>query len=102
MSVKNTGFYRVNFKDGQTLKFNWPDVRLTGLMGKDPHYIFVDKIHVTDENNGYTGVAVFIPTKKKGWGLFSKKKEPEVTNIVRMKISKKTPSNDEVDLAKGK
>lgn len=100
VSVKNTGFYRVTFKDGQELKFNWPDVKITGLMSKDPHYIFVDKIQVTDEKNKLTGLAKFIETKSKGW--FSKKKETEVPNTVRMKISQKKSESEEVDLVKGK
>ena len=104
VNIKNTGFYKVTFKDGQELKFNWPDVKIHGLMSKDPHYIFVETIKVTDNVNGYTGSALFVPTKGKGMmgGFFSKKKEPEVTNIVRMKITKKAPDETEVVLEKGK
>lgn len=104
VEVKNTGFYNVTFADGQILRFNWPDVKIHGIITKDPHYIFVDQIKVTDNKNGYVGTATFIPTKGKGFmgGLFGKKKEPQVTNIVRLKITQSVSEKEDVVLAKGK
>jgi len=103
VDISNTGFYKATFKDGQILNFNWPNVKIKGILTKDPHYIMVDKIMVTDNKNGYTGEGKFIRTKAKGLmsSMFSRKKEPEVTNQVILKVTKKGPSNEEIVLAEG-
>jgi len=99
----NTGSYKVTFQDGQELIFNWPNVKIKGILTKDPHYIFVEKVMVTDNKNGYTGEADFIRTKAKGLmsSMFGKKKDPEVTNQVKLKIVKQGPSKEEINLAEG-
>lgn len=103
VDATNYGKYTVNFQDGQSLVFNWPNVKIKGIMTKDPHYIFVEQIHVKDNKNGYFGEAEFIRTKAKGLmsSMFGKKKEPEVTNQVKLKVVKEGPSNEKVVLAEG-
>jgi hypothetical protein len=103
VDITNTGFYKATFKDGQILDFNWPNVKIKGILTKDPHYIMVDKVLVKDNKNGYVGEGDFIRTKAKGLmsSMFSKKKDPEVTNQVKLKVSKKGPSNEDIVLAEG-
>ena len=104
VDANNFGKYKINFQDGQVLTFNWPNVKIKGILTKDPHYIFVEKIHINDNKNDYTAIADFIRTKAKGLmsSMFGKKKkEPEITNQVKLKIMKKGPSKDEIVLAEG-
>ena len=103
VDANNFGVYTVTFQDGQVLTFNWPNVKIKGILTKDPHYIFVEHITITDNKNGYTANAEFIRTKAKGLmsSMFGKKKEPEVTNQVILKVSKDGPSKEKIILAEG-
>ena len=86
----NSGSYTLTFKDGQVLNFNWPNVKIHGILTSEPNYFFVDTFDVTDVANGIQAKANFIRTRAKGLmgSMFGKKKEAPKTNQVELKLVK--------------
>ena len=83
----NLGFYDVKFKDGQKIHYNWPQVKIHGLLTKEPRFIFVDGFKVEDKENNLVAEAIFNRTRGKGMLSWGKKKE-EPTNQVELKLLK--------------
>ena len=97
------GSYKVTFKDGHQLVFNWPNVKIHGILSKDPHYFFVEGFSVSDAANGLTCFADFIRTRPIGLmsSMFSSKKDPEIPNQVKLRVVKLNSEKQEFVLAEG-
>ena len=100
----NLGVYNLTFKDGTKLRFNWPNVKIHGILGKEPNYFFVDTFKVEDLTNGYTSTAQFIRTRAQGMmsGWFGSKKKIQIPNQVTLTITKSGVEGEPVVLAEGK
>lgn len=100
----NFGVYNLTFKDGTKFRFNWPNVKIHGILGKEAHYFFVDTFKVEDLTNQFTATANFIRTKSQGMmsGWFGSKKKIQIPNQVILKVTKQNPESEEIVLAEGK
>lgn len=96
----NSGRYTLQLHDGTVYEFNWPDVKITALLSREPKFHYTGSVIIRDARNRLASRITFCDSASASelracWG------EKPGANDVRVEIVK-TVEDDEFPLVEGR